>query len=215
LGWQPGEAGQAPSGWRELIFAKIGRHTRYSLVREGRDYIVKAEADRSASGLVHPIHADIKALPWLQWRWKAEQLIGRADIARKDGDDYPARLYITFAYDPKRASMLQRIKYEAARLIYGEYPPHASLNYVWDGHAPVGTNVPSAYTDRVHMIVVDSGSVQLNQWVSHTRNIYQDYRASFEEEPPPVSGIAIMTDADNTGEQAVAYYGEITLSAER
>ena len=112
-----------------------------------------------------------------------------------------------------RAGLGQRIKYQAAKLIYGEYPPHAGLNYVWDRRAALETNVPNAYTDRVHMIVVDSGSGRLNQWVAHERNIYDDYRASFKEEPPPVSGIAIMTDTDNTGERAVAYYADIVLSA--
>ncbi|HZP86120.1 MAG TPA: DUF3047 domain-containing protein [Burkholderiales bacterium] len=209
--WQPGEDGKLAAGWRELTFPRIARHTRYSLVPENSGYVVKAEADKSASGLTHVIAANARDLPILQWRWKVQNLIDKADISRKDGDDYPARIYVTFAYDPKRASIGQRIKYEAARLVYGEYPPHAGLNYVWDGRAPVGTNVPNAYTDRVHMIVVDSGSERLGQWVTHERNLYEDYRASFDEEPPAISGIAIMTDTDNTGERATAYYGEIDL----
>jgi hypothetical protein len=61
------------------------------------------------------------------------------------------------------------------------------------------------------MIVVESGGLMLNQWVSEERNIYEDYKKAFGDEPPPISGVAIMTDADNTGESAIAYYGDIVF----
>ena len=38
-----------------------------------------------------------------------------------------------------------------------------------------------------------------------------DYRKAFGDEPTAVSGIAIMTDTDNTGESAIAYYADIVL----
>jgi hypothetical protein len=141
-----------------------------------------------------------------------ENLLSKADVTRKQGDDYPARIYVAFAYDPGRASLSQRIKYEAAHLIYGEYPPHSGLNYIWESKAPLGTIVPNPFTDRVRMIVVDSGPARVGQWVEHERNVLEDYKQAFREEPPMISGIAIMTDADNTQESAVAYYGAITLS---
>jgi hypothetical protein len=207
----PGPEG-LPAGWRPLTFRNIPRHTRYTIVTEDGAAVVKATADASASGLIHPVDADPRRTPVLRWRWKVENLLGKADVARKQGDDYPARIYVAFAYDPGRASLGQRIKYEAARLIYGEYPPHSGLNYIWESKAPVGTVVPNPFTDRVRMIVVDSGGTHLGQWVAHERNVYTDYKQAFGAEPPMISGIAIMTDADNTGEAATAYYGEITLS---
>lgn len=213
LSFRTPEPGKLPSGWRALTFPKIERHTRYSFAQDNGTWVAKAEADRSASGLTYALTADANATPILRWRWKVENVVAKGDVTRKDGDDYAARIYVTFAYDPKRAGLGQRIKYEAAKLIYGEYPPHAGLNYVWDRRAPLQTNVPNAYTDRVHMIVVDSGADRLNQWIAHERNIRDDYRASFKEEPPAISGIAIMTDTDNTGERAVAYYADIALSA--
>jgi hypothetical protein len=45
--------------------------------------------------------------------------------------------------------------------------------------------------------------------VSEERNIYEDYKKAFGQEPPMISGVAIMTDTDNTGESAIAYYGDI------
>ena len=59
------------------------------------------------------------------------------------------------------------------------------------------------------MFVVESGAEKLNQWVSEKRNVYEDYKKAFGQEPPMISGVAIMTDTDNTGESATAYYGDI------
>ena len=50
---------------------------------------------------------------------------------------------------------------------------------------------------------------RLNQWLNEERNVYEDYKKAFGEEPSMISGIAIMTDTDNTGESATAYYGDI------
>jgi hypothetical protein len=136
-------------------------------------------------------------------------ILKRGDVHRKKGDDYPARIYITFEYNPARLGILEKAKYEAIRLLYGEYPPLAAINYIWETKAPKGTMVPNPYTDQVMMIVVESGPAKLNQWVSEERNLYDDYRQAFGEEPPMISGVAIMTDTDNTGEQATAYYGDI------
>lgn len=200
-----------PAGWEPLTFRNIPRHTAYTVVRDGEAYVVKAQAEASASGLIHPLHADPKADPILRWRWKVENLLPKSDVTRKAGDDYPARIYVAFAYDPKRVGLGLRIKYEAIRLIYGEYPPHAGLNYIW-ANSPVGTVVPNPFTDRVRMVVVENGAARLGQWIEYERNIYEDYRRAFGEEPPMISGVAIMTDGDNTGGSAVAYYGDILLA---
>ncbi len=198
-----------PSNWKPLTFTKIKGMTRYSLVREGGVTVVKAEADRSASGLLREITVDLKEYPWIEWRWKAANLLQKADARTKQGDDYPARLYITFAYDPRRLGVFEKLKYESLKLLYGDYPPLAAISYIWDSRAPTETVVPNAYTGRVQMIVVESGPAKLNRWVSESRNLYEDYRRAFGEEPPPVAGVAIMTDTDNTGESATAYYGDI------
>jgi hypothetical protein len=198
-----------PADWKPLTFRKIERHTTYKLVKDNDTVVIKAEAEASASGLTREIKINPKEYPVVQWRWKVMNILKKGDVHRKEGDDYPARIYITFEYDSSKLSFFQKAKYEAIRLLYGEYPPLAAINYIWESKAPIGTMVPNPYTDRVMMFVVESGSSKLNQWVNEEKNIFEDYKKAFGQEPPMISGIAIMTDTDNTGESAIAYYGDI------
>jgi len=198
-----------PDGWKPLTFKKIEKHTTYTLVKDNDTVVVKAVAEASASGLTREIKIDPKEYPVVQWRWNVMNILKKGDVHRKEGDDYPARIYITFEYDPSKLSFFEKTKYEAVRLLYGEYPPLAAINYIWESKAPVGTMVPNPYTDRVMMFVVESGAAKLDQWVSEERNVYEDYKRAFKEEPPMISGVAIMTDTDNTGESAIAFYGDI------
>lgn len=198
-----------PSNWKPLTFKKIERHTTYSFVKDEGTIVVKAVSESSASGLVREIKIDPKEYPIVQWRWKVENILKKGNVHIKEGDDYPARLYITFEYDSSKLSFFERVKFEAVKLLYGQYPPIAAINYIWESKAPVGAFVPNPYADRVMMIVVESGESRLNQWVNEERNLYEDFRKAFNDEPPMISGVAIMTDTDNTGEQAIAFYGDI------
>ena len=55
---------------------------------------------------------------------------------------------------------MERAKYEAIRLARGEYPPMGAITYIWESKSPVGTIVPNPYTDRVMMLVLQSGQRQ-------------------------------------------------------
>ena len=206
-----GEGGSLPEGWKPLTFKNIEKHTLYTLVKDGDTTVVKAESRASASGLIREIKINPKEFPRVRWRWKVENILKKGDVRRKDGDDYPARLYITFEYDPQKLSVVERAKYGLVKAFYGQYPPLAAINYIWESLSPKGTMVPNPFTDRVMMFVVESGGEKLNQWVDEERNVYEDYKKAFGEEPSLISGVAIMTDTDNTGESAVAFYGDIVF----
>ena len=203
--------GGFPDGWKPLTFKNIEKHTVYSLVQDGDAVVVKAESRASASGLIREIMIDSKEYPIVQWRWKVGNILKKGDVRKKEGDDYPARLYITFEYDPKKLSFVERTKYGLVKTLYGQYPPLGAINYIWESLSPKGTMVPNPFTDRVMMFVVESGEEKLNQWVNEERNVYEDYKKAFGEEPPMISGVAIMTDTDNTGESAVAFFGDIVF----
>ena len=207
----PARDGAPPEGWKALTFKKIAKHTRYAVVRDGDGWVLRAESDASASGLYRPLDLDPKIYRVLTWRWKVENVLERADARTKEGDDYPARIYVAFRYDPEGATLWERTRYGAIRLLYGRDPPKGALNYVWDNRLAPGTTLDNAYTDRAKMIVVQSGTAQVGRWLTETRDVYEDWRRLFGGEPPRIAGIAVMTDTDNTGERAVAYYDAITL----
>jgi hypothetical protein len=203
---RPGSA--HTDGWTPLAFKKIPTPTAYELVVDADTVVVKATSNAAASGLTKPVHIDPSTFPVVRWRWKVENVLSRSDVTRKSGDDYPARLYITFEYDPAKVSFGKKLKYKAGRVLFGDIPI-AALNYIWDTKTAVGTIVDNAYTDFAKMIVVESGGAKVGEWVEESRNVYEDYKQAFAEDPPVINGVAIMTDTDNTKDRAVAYYGDI------
>ncbi|MEY4730260.1 MAG: hypothetical protein RL020_1418 [Pseudomonadota bacterium] len=194
-----------PAEWKPLSFKRIRQHTSYSVIKDEDLHVIKAESNHSASGLVNDVSIDLRDYPFIEWRWKVANLIDKGDPHEKAGDDYPARIYITFAQDQSKLSFADKI----ARKISGQDIPHSGLNYIWDNKTPINSILPNAYTDRLRMIVIQSGSDKLNQWQTETRNVLEDYRKAFGKDPPLISGVAMMTDTDNTGESATAWYGDI------
>ncbi len=206
---QPGDT--LPDGWEPVYFDSVERTTTYKLVEddEGGTVVLRAISDRAASGLKREIFIDPEEYPIVEWRWKVANVLKNGDITKKEGDDTPARLYVVFEYDSSRAGFLQRVQYETIRMFYGRYPPEGTINYVWESNKPVGSMVRSPYEEQVMMIVLESGAKNLNTWLSERRNVYEDYRKAFGKEPTRISGVALMTDTDNTQESATAYFGDI------
>lgn len=200
-----------PPEWEPLTFPGVETHTDYQLVNLDGTVVIKAESKMSASGLIRQVNIDPKQYPRFKWRWRAENIINKSNVLSKEGDDYPVRIYITFDYDADRLSFSEGIKYELYHMIYGTYPPLAAINYIWAKQSPVGAVVPNAYTAHVSMIVAESGPYRIGRWLEMERNVYEDYKKAFGEEPGMITGVAIMTDTDNTGESATAYYGDLVF----
>lgn len=193
------------TGWEPLNFPKIKAHSKYSLVKEGDKSVLKAESHASASAIVYRRTFNIYENPQLCWRWKVAQFSNSSNPKEKAGDDYPIRVYVMFAYDPAKASLKDRLLYNASKIIYGKYPPHSTLNYVWTGAQVPDRFIRSPYTDKACMVVLERGKEKAGQWVEESVNVLEDYRQAFGMEPPAIAGIAVMSDSDNTGTDAEAY----------
>ena len=206
---KPGDT--LPSGWRVWQISGLKRPTEYRLVDyEGRT-VVFARARGSASGLVLPVTIDLKEFPYLQWNWKVPSLIADADNTRRQSEDSPVRIVVTFEGDKSKLPLEERIFADQFRLFTRQEFPYAILMYIWENRAPVGTVIENLHTSRIRMIVADSGVENLGQWRTETRNVYEDYRRAFGEDPPRIRSVGIMTDSDNTGADAEAYYGDISF----
>lgn len=207
-GMTPG--GDVP-GWEPMTFDKIESHTRYTLVDDNGRTVLRADSRASASGLIKTVSIDPTDFPMLTWTWKVSNILAKGNVNQKSGDDYAARVYITFETDPETLSFLQRTQSAAIKWLYGKAPPSAALAYVWGNQADPESIHPNPYTDRLQMIVVESGPDYLNRWRPVRRNIVEDFKKAFGTDPPPISGVAVMTDTDNTGESATAWYGDIAF----
>jgi hypothetical protein len=201
------------ANWKPLTFPKIPRHTVYRVGKEAANTILVAEADNSASGIIYMKTFNIYKTPIIKWKWKVSNIYQAGDEKKKSGDDYPLRIYVVFKYDPEKAGIFEKAQYNAIKLIYGEYPPHSSLNYIWANKKYPERILSSTYTAKAQMILLQKGPERAGLWVEERVNALDDYRKAFGAEPPPEASIAIMADADNTGEKAAGYVDYIEVSS--
>lgn len=197
--------------WVPVLFPKIEKHSSYTIVPGEGGNVLKAASMASASGLRYVKTFNVYQYPVARWRWKVENVYVKGDLTTKNGDDYPLRVYVNFQYDPEKAGFGERLVYGLAKTVYGEYPPHSSLSYIWANRTHDRIIYPSPYTDKAKLIIVRSGKADTGEWLEEEVNIVEDYRKAFGESPPSTASIAIMNDSDNTGESSVSYLDYIQV----
>jgi len=148
----------------------------------------------------------------LSWRWKTDALVPGADNRDRKREDAPLRVIVEFDGDVSTLPEAEQKKFKRAKAIARRSLPFSTLMYIWSDHVPVGTVIPSAHTSQVQMLVVASGAGGLGAWQLVRRDLAADYRRAYGAEPGQVLGVAVMTDTDNTGAKAVAYYADIRLT---
>jgi len=178
------------SGWEKESFKG---ETEYSIVHEGGQAVAKAHSRAAASGMFKKMQIDPLKYRYLSWRWKVAGALENRAEKTKAGDDYSARVYVIFP-----GTFFWQTK---------------AINYVWSGRLPKGESFPNPFTRNAMMVVVESGAEQAGTWLTEQRDILADYRRLFGAEPRQLGAIAVMTDTDNSGGEATAWYGDITLSS--
>ncbi|NOY12364.1 MAG: DUF3047 domain-containing protein [Deltaproteobacteria bacterium] len=177
------------SGWEAKVFS--GKND-YRLVPDGNNnQVLRAASNNSASALIHKVDIDPARYPRLSWRWKVSGIIKKGDARKKATDDYAARIYVIFPHWFK--------------------PLTRSLNYIWANKLKKDSFIPNSYFSGAVMIAVESGDRKVGKWQVEERNLVEDFRRVFGEDPPTIGGIAIMTDTDQTGESVLAWYDDIKL----
>jgi hypothetical protein len=201
---------QLPGGWDPVVLpGKLSTH--YTPTRKDGREAFAARSERSASMLRKRIQVAPEQLGAVTFSWWVDDVIAGASVADIDREDAPARVMFGFGGDTARLSARTRMMFELAQALTGEAPPYATLMYVWDASAPVGTLIVNPRSDRIRKIVVDSGPLNLRRWRDHRRDLAADFRRAFGEEPGPLQSIALMTDSDNTRSSASSWYGAVTL----
>jgi Protein of unknown function (DUF3047) len=198
-----------PAGWRPFRLARLKKPTEYRLVPFEGSVAMRAVAESSASGLRFDTAAEVHEYPWLAWKWKVTDLIQEANNSLAHVEDSPARVVVLFEGGRDQLPPGEQINYDLAKAMGGNELPYATLMYIWENHLPEGEIITHHFTTRIKMIVAGSGRKDVGEWHEERVNLLEDFRRAFGEEPPRVKAVGIMTDSDNTGTRAEAYYGDI------
>lgn len=201
--------GAPPPPWRIVRLNRNVPPTRYRLATIEGVGAVDADAERSMALLARPIAIDLSATPILCWRWRIEAPVAAADMRRKSGDDYAARVYVAFDMPSSALSAGTRLKLAMARRLFGAAVPDAALTYVWDNRNPVGTRRKSSYTDRAQLVVAETGAGRAGEWVEERADIGADFARAFAGLPGRPAQLAIASDTDNTKSKARAAFADL------
>lgn len=180
------------SAWDTEVFSG---QTRYEVTHVDGKTAVKAVSEGTASGLVRHMRIDLNKTPYMHWSWKIDHVLSGVDEQQKSGDDYAARLYVVIS----GGLFFWRTR---------------AISYVWASRQPAGQVWPNAFTSNATMVAVTSGATQAGQWVAQKRNVLQDIKQLLGLDKTHIDAVAIMSDTDNSGQSATAYYGNIYFSAE-
>ncbi|MET0963736.1 MAG: DUF3047 domain-containing protein, partial [Noviherbaspirillum sp.] len=181
------------AGWEDKSFKG---HTVYALAPgPSGATVLQASTEGMASGRFRKIRVDLARTPVLNWSWKIEAPYRDIDEGSKGGDDFPVRVYVVV----ERGLLGLRTR---------------AMNYVWASARPVGARWANPFTSQAMMLAVDSGAAKAGAWVSHKRNVREDLRAAFGEDVIEIHAVALMTDGDNGGRSARAWYGDIFFTSE-
>ena len=185
----------APGGTEGWEVEEFEGETLYRVVALDGRRVLQADSASSASSLYLEREIDLTETPILEWSWRVEAPLAVADERSKDGDDFAARLYVVAPGE-------------------GLFGLPRAINYVWAYRAQVGESWPNPFTSKVMMVAVESGERDAGTWRTHRRDVRADFLRLFERRVDVLEGIAVMTDSDNSGQSARAWYGEIVFRPE-
>ena len=206
------DRGMAP--WQEVRLKAEIKPNTFTLRDWDGVAALEVKSSASMSLLGRPVEVDLDRTPVLCWRWRVDAPLQSADMTRRSGDDYAARLYVSLALPESEKSLGLRTQLRIARSIWGPSVPDAAINYVWDNRQPQGTERPNAYTDRTTMVVLRTGAADAGRWVQERRHIGRDAARLYGASAKPVQ-LAITADTDNTGETARAGFADLHLVSEQ
>jgi DUF3047 family protein len=178
-----------PDGWKAQNWGSPTYDFR--IVAEGNGKVLHMKSDNEGSTINKEVKIDLRTYPVVEWRWKAVVLPKGADSRKKETDDQAAQLYVAFPRFP--TAVRSRI-----------------IGYVWDTTAPAGLIAKSEKTGTVTYVIMRSGSADLGKWITESRNVLEDYKKIYGEEPTdPVGAVSVAIDSNDVKGTAESYMGEI------
>lgn len=208
--------------WKPLLFPNIEQTTQFEITEDpaGRPAF-RAVSDCGASAMSVALPKDLSPTqtPRIAWRWRIEESLDIAQEKTKRGDDFAARVYVLFPFEPDRAGPFERLQRKLGKKIFGVSMPGKSLNYVFASRQRPGDTWSSPYHDDARLIAVasaqpsgESGETDPSGW----SEVIVDWTADAERHFSPVPSalpyaLAVMVDADTSCDRAVAWFSDFRL----
>jgi hypothetical protein len=179
------DANGVPLGWQ--LKKKSGK-ADFAVIKDGHIHAVHMRSMDSSFAFQKLVKVNTRNYPLLSWKWKVTKLPGGADLRTPEADDQAAQLFLAFS---------------DAKVIV----------YLWDTTAPQGLmeDVPAPPFVTIKAIVLRSGDLETGKWITETRNAHQDYRRLFDREPPPVVGMRLQINSQNTDTSAESYFADVVF----
>jgi hypothetical protein len=174
-----------PPGWELKV--KSGK-AEFEVKRDGGIPALHLKSANSSYSLQGEVKVDVKQYPVLSWKWKATQLPQGGDFRKSKTDDQAAQLFVAFTKTK-------------------------AIVYIWDSTAPQGlmeSTSPVPFM-TVKVVVVRSGPAELGKWITETRNVYEDYKKLYGNEPPVVSGLRLQINSQHTGTSAESWFADVAF----
>ena len=181
--------------FKTLKVKKVKGKTTWSLKSNENGNFIKAEAEGKASGLGKEISIDLSKTPFINITWKVEKDLSGIVENSKKGHDYAARVFV-----------IKKI---------GSTPlSNRAINYVFSSNSSVNDSWPSPYTKKSIDYVLSTTKEDLNTWVTVKANVKEHFKKFHNLDVNELTGVAIMTDTDNSKLKAISYYQNIYFSSE-
>jgi hypothetical protein len=178
-----------PSGWE--LKERTGK-ADISIVRDGSLHALRLRSNDTSFSLQKPVDVNPRDYPLFTWKWKVTQIPEGGDFRKRTVDDQAAQLFLAFSNS------------------------HIIV-YIWDSSAPQGLTedawAPPFLT--IKAVVVRSGLHETGKWISESRNVYDDYRSIFGEEPPQIAGLRIQINSQHTETSCESFFADISFEKTR
>lgn len=172
-----------PKGWE--LKEKSGK-ADFGIVKDGDLHALQLKSANTSFSFQKSVDIDIKQYPVLSWKWKVTKLPEGGDFRKSSTDDQAAQLFIAFSKT-------------------------RAIVYIWDTTAPQGMigDAAAPFFMKIKAVVVRSGQSELGKWLSESRNVYEDYKKIFGEEPPHVQGVRLQINSQHTGTSAESFFADV------
>ena len=181
--------------FKTLQVKKVKGETTWRLGSNEKGNFIKAEAEGKGSGLGKEVKIDLSKTPFINITWKVEKDLSGIDEKTKKGHDYAARVFV--------------IKKTGSTML-----SNRAINYVFSSNQNVDENWLSPYTKKSVDYVLSTTKKNLDTWVTVKANVKDHFKKFHDLDVVGLTGVAIMTDTDNSKLKAISYYQNIYFSAE-